>query len=410
MSYMAKNRRWISPTMNVVAVAVLIIIAFVVISNTNKIHPEVGFDTSGYIFNNDIILNRKTPEVIFHPSWPPLIPSPQKEYPPVKSLLSVVQNWNPDDSDPPAQFQEVLQHFNYSNPGERVMAMNYLEAELPFKLYNVPEFDATAAKWTDSYLANNLGSYRVEKSKTNHFMFWNGGARHVKDFKPPTEVVKMTFLQWLKQAKQADEEKLPADTEHYYLVTGAPPHDTVGFIGKDLPLFSSKEANFFIRKPKLNKGIQCRFGMRLATISLLYIQYFLYVFTLLKIYRGVIAESHYDAGRNMVVMLKGRKRYILNPPSACEKLGIIADRHHPSFRHSVIDWSSVPQAVASGFQDVPAIDTVINTGEVLYIPSYWFHYIMSLEYSAQCNSRHGSPPKGEGFGEAFIDKCFQHDK
>jgi hypothetical protein len=112
----------------------------------------------------------------------------------------------------------------------------------------------------------------------------------------------------------------------------------------------------------------------------------------------------------MVVMLKGRKRYILNPPSACEKLGIIADRQHPSFRHSVIDWSSIPQAVASGFQDVPAIDTVINTGEVLYIPSYWFHYIMSLEYSVQCNSRHGSPPKGEGFGEELIDKCFQHDK
>ena len=37
---------------------------------------------------------------------------------------------------------------------------------------------------------------------------------------------------------------------------------------------------------KLNKGIQCRFGMR-----------------------GVIAEAHYDGGRNMVAMLKGAKRY-----------------------------------------------------------------------------------------------------
>lgn len=64
------------------------------------------------------------------------------------------------------------------------------------------------------------------------------------------------------------------------------------------------------------KGIQCRFGAR-----------------------GIIAESHFDHGKNFVLMLRGRKRYLLNPPRACPVLGIISDRNHPSFRHSEIDWS-----------------------------------------------------------------------
>ena len=119
--------------------------------------------------------------------------------------------------------------------------------------------------------------------------------------------------------------------------------------------------------------------------------------------RGIIAESHYDGGRNMVAMLKGNKRYIIAPPRACDKLGIISDRDHPSYRHSVIDWSDMNQARSSGFDTVPAIDTIVREGEVLYIPSYWFHYIISLEYSIQCNSRSGSPPNGEGQEE--IEKC-----
>jgi hypothetical protein len=33
---------------------------------------------------------------------------------------------------------------------------------------------------------------------------------------------------------------------------------------------------------------------------------------------SIIAESHFDGGRNFVAMVQGRKRYILNPPSECE--------------------------------------------------------------------------------------------
>jgi hypothetical protein len=138
------------------------------------------------------------------------------------------------------------------------------------------------------------------------------------------------------------------------------------FINKDLPMFSTLQPNWIKGEPS---DINCRFGMR-----------------------GVIAESHFDAGENFVGMFKGKKRYIINPPGECKKLGVILDNKHPSTRHSVIDWSDLAQARMSKFDEVVAIDTVVKTGEILYIPSYWFHYIISLEYSIQCNTRNGSPP------------------
>ena len=42
------------------------------------------------------------------------------------------------------------------------------------------------------------------------------------------------------------------------------------------------------------QGIHCRFGMP-----------------------SIIAESHYDGGRNFIAMVRGKKRYIINHPSQC---------------------------------------------------------------------------------------------
>jgi hypothetical protein len=227
-------------------------------------------------------------------------------------------------------------------------------------------------------------SIRTEKSKTNHFMFWKSKA--YANFKKPTEYVQMSFDQWLSLAKKADVEKLPPEVEHYYFhkseLIGAP---RTTFVGRDLNIFTPPVENFFVTNRKLNKGIQCRFGMR-----------------------GIIAETHYDSGRNMIAMLRGAKRYILTPPHTCKFLGIISDPRHPSFRHSVIDWSDIHQAKAHNFAQVDAIDTIVREGEILYVPSFWFHYIISLEMSIQCNTRSGLPPSLVGKDE--INECYKLDR
>ena len=77
---------------------------------------------------------------------------------------------------------------------------------------------------------------------------------------------------------------IDAGEKHYYLMTGVQAGRIVNrnkalsqFISKDLPIFSTTDNNFFVTRVDANKGIQCRFGMK-----------------------GVIAEAHYDGGRNMV--------------------------------------------------------------------------------------------------------------
>lgn len=113
-----------------------------------------------------------------------------------------------------------------------------------------------------------------------------------------------------------------------------------------------------------------------------------------------------DSGKNMVAMLKGRKRYILNPPAMCRKLGIEVNHKHPIFRHSLVDWSDINEAKRHSFDKVEAVETIVNAGEVLYIPSHWFHYIVSLEYNIQCNSRSGVSSKSK----SIIQKCLQQGR
>ena len=40
-----------------------------------------------------------------------------------------------------------------------------------------------------------------------------------------------------------------------------------------------------------------------------------------------------------------------------------------------------------------AAEVVVRAGEVLYLPSYWFHYIVGTTASVQCNARAGPDPR-----------------
>lgn len=304
-------------------------------------------------------------------------------YPQYRSLLSIIEEWNPDDPNIPLVFQETLQHFNYSNPRERKMAEIYRDAEVPFKLYDIPELDEVRRKWTYPYLANAMkySWARVEESKDNHFMFFV--EKSFPQWKPPQRVTSMSYSQWHKLAREADEKKIDSNDTHYYYVMGSRPHDTSSsFIARDLSFFSTQKENFFITRVKDNKGTQCRFGMR-----------------------GVIAATHYDSGRNMIAMIHGKKRYVLTPPETCKYLGIISNQRHPSYRHSTIDWSNIDEAKTHHFDQVNGIDTILHEGEILYVPSFWFHYIVSLEFSIQCNSRSGFPSNMKGYDAIRDSNC-----
>mmetsp|Transcript_70329 Transcript_70329/g.196740 ORF Transcript_70329/g.196740 Transcript_70329/m.196740 type:complete len:252 (-) Transcript_70329:297-1052(-) len=127
-------------------------------------------------------------------------------------------------------------------------------------------------------------------------------------------------------------------------------------------------------------GINCRLGMR-----------------------GIIQAAHYDSKRNFIAMVGGRKRYVILPPSACEDLELLGPGD-PSTRHASFDWADTQERERrrnAGFCSSPATEIVLKKGEILYLPSYWFHYIISLDKSVQCNMRSGRGHEGEG----YISRC-----
>jgi hypothetical protein len=55
------------------------------------------------------------------------------------------------------------------------------------------------------------------------------------------------------------------------------------------------------------------------------------------------------------------------------------------------------------FYHARATEVVISMGDVLYLPAYWFHFIVSLDAGVQCSSRSGDSENP--IDAASIEKC-----
>jgi len=333
--------------------------------------------------------------------YPDITDSPLDEYPFLEPMNDLLSRWPQDELEKhPSPIVEQLVHFNYSDPKEQAMAKNFRNAGFPFKVYDVPELTAAGDKWTDEYISSNFDREGISLFKSGLLPRSNGNCQESQDNffafftptswqtsimgPPPYRNNDWTYKKWSTHARYADATSLSFDQPHFYWQSGVPrseryePKDTWTFVSRDLPSFSAAEETFFQFHPDEQKGIQCRFGER-----------------------GVTAATHYDAGQNMVAMIKGAKRYILSPPKECSKLGIATARGNTLFRHSLLNFGHISYLATS--TDIPeqergwldrsktalAVETVLKEGEVLFIPSHWFHYIISLQKSAQCNVRSG---------------------
>jgi hypothetical protein len=328
--------------------------------------------------------------------YPPVrldLPEPGT-YPEFRSLGDTVKDW-PQDEDNEGIITETLMHFNYSDPVEREAARKFRDAELPFKLYDVPEIAAAGALWTDAYLTKEFdesGLYvagSVQEALSNYILFFTRWDLFTLGL-PPVRYNDWNYAKWNEHAKYADASRLSFDLPHYYFQAAHFLGDDYktrtrwSFLARDLPSFSypaegGYNETFFVFHPDPQRGLQCRFSER-----------------------GVLSSSHYDGTRNFITMVKGAKRYILAPPRECSKLGVIPSIKSPMYRHSILnyrhfdylhdkeqsaDMSDKERAWLQKAAGSQAVETVLKAGEVMYLPCNWFHYIASLQRSAQCNVR-----------------------
>jgi hypothetical protein len=235
------------------------------------------------------------------------------------------------------------------------------------------------------------------------------GSTEEISWKPPTEMLRMTYLDWLAHANVTDD-KLGPNNPHWYFrligcgnmgentADGSCDKGSSEWLFDELPFFQPRlgggggvkgrhgknkdddgtvEKSFYMIEPEEQMGIHCRFGMK-----------------------GVIAENHFDLSRNAIVLLSGRRRYILAHPDQCNNMNLLP-RGHPSARHSAVDWSNPDLESYPTFADARVNEVVMLPGDVLYLPTNWFHFIVSLELNMQCNTRSG----GEDLYKDEIKKC-----
>lgn len=208
---------------------------------------------------------------------------------------------------------------------------------------------------------------------------------------PPTYAsLWWTYSQFLEAV--AESKKTPGDHQYYYLQLKARDIDQrARFVYDDLDFLDPSRVlspdskllaaygNMFIRDPQdtMSRGMRCRFGMK-----------------------GIITEGHIDSALNMIAMVRGAKRYIVSPPSVCSCLDLLTSG--PSTRHTRLDWSDL-SALPERALECPATEVVVREGDVLYMPSYWYHHIVSLDESIQCNVRSGTITRDDVMG--FLGEC-----
>lgn len=307
---------------------------------------------------------------------------PPPNYPYAWNVKDVIENWPPDDTFTVRHnIYQGLCVFDFQTEEDK--ALNYREAEVPFIVQNDPAVMRTVERWNQpGYIRSLLGErtrYRTEFSHNNHFMYWNKPNKRARangkvpeDWRPPTKMSRMTYPDWLEHANVTDEELLRPNKDHWYFrligcgEMGSCDKDSSEYLFDELSFFQPKANNeLYMPEPKKQKGIHCRFGMK-----------------------GVIAENHFDGSRNMIALLGGERRYILSHPDQCENLALYP-RGHPSARHSAVDWSDPNWEKFPQFADAEVNEVVLQAGDVLYLPTNWFHYIISLDLNLQCNTRSG---------------------
>ncbi|GAX22223.1 hypothetical protein FisN_19Lh288 [Fistulifera solaris] len=306
----------------------------------------------------------------------PDIPPPN--YPYEWNALQVLDHWPIDDTDVPVSWHQGLCVWDARVHIQQIET--YLQAEVPFVLQHHPEVMATAQRWSTPGYLHSLFVHKkqtTEHSINNQFLFWRPLSfmtRQIPNSKSTIDHVDMTFAEWYDKAQALQLASEPQATqEHWYFrINGIQRMQENLFLYDELPYFKPQKSWFMV-EPEQERGINCRFGMK-----------------------GAFAAAHFDPTRNWITLLGGTRRYLLSNYTQCANLQLYPI-DHPSQRHSMVDRSRpreyLEEHPSSSFAQATVNEVVLQAGDALYLPTSWFHAIVSLDINYQCNARSGVTPE-----------------
>jgi Cupin-like domain len=347
---------------------------------------------------------------------------PPDGYPHEWHVLHILDHWKLDDvAHVPSKIYQSICVFDYVKDRPKIRA--YRNAEVPFVVENDPAVLRTVERWSvPNYVDALMGPstrHGCEMSRSNHFLFYRPQSTTGTDAEDATTSVPanriadvpngMTYREWREHADGMERMRGGGDDikdlPHYSLRLTAfglnpmkqmllrqkklqqaePNKDSVfheplaEYLFDELPFFQprvgssqngDRASSLYLVNATAQHGIYCRFGMA-----------------------GTVADAHFDLGRNAIVVLQGHRRYIVSRPEQCHNFALFP-KDHPSGRHSMVDWSNPRGDLEQypEFRHAQGSELVVSAGQVLWLPSLYFHTIVSLDTTIQCNTRSGDPP------------------
>lgn len=206
-------------------------------------------------------------------------------------------------------------------------------------------------KWTSEYLSSCVGKkpVKIHVSESGQMDFLK------KNFQYKT----LPFDQVIKRsAEDLHEDYFISNTEVYYLRS----------LGNDSR--GREVANLDQHYPELCQDFQVPEFIEPSSIFS----------TVLRVAsNGVQLWTHYDVMDNLLVQVTGRKRAVLFSPEDLLYLYMEGDKSQ------VIDIDSPNLEIYPEFVKVTAHECVMEPGDILFIPSLWFHNMTSLDFSVAVN-------------------------
>ncbi|XP_018575930.1 hypoxia-inducible factor 1-alpha inhibitor [Anoplophora glabripennis] len=249
---------------------------------------------------------------------------------------------------------EQIPRLHYKDP----KVDELIKANLPVLISDSNIVKPAIDKWTLEYLERNLGhaGHTVYVSRNHKFKFFDDkkvlSRNNPKgvEFTPPTKRIEMKVSEFIKRLRE-----WKRGEERVYLQQML--NSTVGpAIVEDYMKFDWRYV--VEKKNKHNWGE--------LTSNLLFIGM-----------EGNVTPCHYDEQQNFFAQIQGYKRCILFAPDQFECL-YPHPVHHPHDRQSMVDFDRPDFTKYPKFKNVKGYETVVEPGDVLYIPIYWWHHVESL--------------------------------
>jgi len=240
----------------------------------------------------------------------------------------------------------------------------------------------TLQKWGNlDYMKEHMSDtnqYFILESKTKEFRFWQDAEERMSahpTWQPPNKRITLSLKDFMESITSKD-----GKNGHFHYMQEC--------YGENVVDEDMKRQYEAFNWPWLN-NIKSECGWKEFEKNLLFIGQ-----------DGYLSPAHFDGIENFFAQIKGRKQCVLFPRSMFERM-YPHPTSHPCDCQSSVDLSNPDFERFPKMRELKGVKCILEPGEVLYIPSYWFHEILHM---ADANEQDKCPANTVSFNFIFVGK------